>query len=222
MRTIRLYGKMGQLFGREHKYRLDVGSPAEAVHALMHTIPGFSRFLTRSRDMGLAFAVFAGKRNIGKDDLRLPVDDDADIRIAPIPRGRKGGIFQIILGAALIYVGAFTEVFSAGTSTQLIIAGIGMVAGGVVQLLTPIPRATGSTDKNGQKANTSFNGPVNTVAQGNSMPVFYGGPMPVGSVVASAGIRVMESDYTPTPTVGSVGFMGGGGGKGFVGTARTA
>jgi predicted phage tail protein len=220
LHTIRLYGVMGQKFGRVHKRKLDIGSPADAVNALMHTIPGFSRFLTRSRDMGLAFTVFAGKRNLEEGDLRAPTDEGEDIRIAPVLRGRKGGVFQIILGAVLI-AASFIPLL-APVSPYLLSTGIAMVAGGVVQMLTPLPRATGSTDKNGQQANTSFNGPVNTVAQGNPLPVFYGGPMPVGSVVASAGIRVMEADYTPTPTTGSVGFMGGGGGHGFTASVRMA
>jgi predicted phage tail protein len=226
LRTIRLYGVMGRTLGRVHKRKLEIGSPAEAVQAMMHTVPGFSRFLTRSRDMGLAFTVFAGKRNLGEGDLRTPVEADEDIRIAPVLRGRKQGVFQVILGAVLIVVGLYIGVQSGGTAGAiaqgLVATGIGMIAGGVVQMLTPLPRTTKSSDKPGQQANTSFNGPVNTVAQGNSVPVFYGGPMPVGSVVASAGIRVKESDYTPTPTVGSVGFMGGGGGSGFNGVARLA
>jgi predicted phage tail protein len=31
LRTVRLYGKMGSLFGRVHKFALETNSPAEAV-----------------------------------------------------------------------------------------------------------------------------------------------------------------------------------------------
>jgi predicted phage tail protein len=223
LRTIVLYGPLRRMFGRVHKRQLDIGSPADAVNALMHTLPGFRRFLIRSPQQGLGFHVFAGRRNLGESDLYTPVEAGEEIRIAPVLRGRKSGIFQIILGAVLIFVGAYTALFSFGTSTALVELGVSMIAGGVVQLLTPIARARGGgTDKPGQQANTSFNGPVNTVAQGNPIPVFYGGPMPVGSVVASAGIRVLESDYTPTPTNGTSGFMGGGGGSGFTASVRNA
>lgn len=34
MRTIRLYGKMGAMFGRVHRVHLDTNTPAEAVRYL--------------------------------------------------------------------------------------------------------------------------------------------------------------------------------------------
>lgn len=218
---------MGQKFGRVHRLQLDVGSPADAVRALMAMVPGFRRYLIGSRDAGIAFTVFAASKNVAEAELRMPVRTDRDIRIAPIPRGKKGGIFQIILGAVLIVAGAYVQYLSGGTptplSTGLINAGIAMVVGGVIQLLTPTPRVKGSSDRGAAKANTSFTGPINTVSQGNPNPVFYGGPMKVGSMVASAGIRVKEADYTPTPTSGTTGFMGGGRVSGnFAYVARTA
>ena len=78
LRTIRLYGKLGARFGRVH--RLAVGSAAEAVHALGIIIKGFKQFLAESKENGMAFAVFYGKRNISKDELRDPPSDN-DIRI---------------------------------------------------------------------------------------------------------------------------------------------
>ena len=222
LHTVRLYGELGRRFGRQHKFKLETRSPAEALSALMHTIPGLRRFLIRSPEQRMDFTVFAGRRNLSKGELHAPVELGTDIRIAPVLRGRKSGIFQIILGAVLVVVGLYAEGLTAGQSTALVAEGVGLIAGGVVQLLTPLPRTSGGTDKPGQQANTSFNGPVNTVAQGNPIPVFYGGPMPVGSVVASAGIRVMESDYTPTAAPANTGFMGGGGGAGFTGKARLA
>ncbi len=216
MHTIRLYGAMGQKFGRSHRFELSIGSPAEAVRALMQMIPGFRHYLINAKDRGIAFTIFAARRNIVESELRLPVAEDREIRIAPVPQGRKGGIFQIILGAVLVVVGVIGEspwgqAFGGAVwGPYAISAGVSMIAGGVIQLLTPLPRTSGSKDKQGNVGSTTFNGPINTVAQGNPVPVFYGGPMTVGSMVASAGIQVQESDYTATPTDGTESFMGGG------------
>jgi predicted phage tail protein len=102
LRTIRLYGKLGARFGRVH--HLAVSSAAEAVRALGVLHDGFNRFMAESKDMGLAFVVFYGKRNIGKDELGDPPSNN-DIRIAPVVQGSKSGGLQVLLGVALIAAG---------------------------------------------------------------------------------------------------------------------
>jgi predicted phage tail protein len=61
LRTIRLYGKMGVMFGRVHHFALDTNTPAEAVQALCSQIKGFGAYLTNAKDHGTGFAVFNGK-----------------------------------------------------------------------------------------------------------------------------------------------------------------
>jgi hypothetical protein len=85
-----------------------------------------------------------------------------------------------------------------------------MIAGGVVQLLTPLPKGLHSKDSAGNMPSYSFNGPVNTQAQGNPVPLLYGGPLKVGSAVISAGIDTLETVYAQGGL--TVGHMGGGGG----------
>ncbi|HZX76155.1 tail assembly protein [Lysobacter sp.] len=193
LRTIRLYGTLGAKFGRE--YRLAVGSVAEAVHALSTQLPGFKRFLMESKDRGMAFAVFHGRQNLREDQLLDPPGNDA-IRIAPVLAGAKrGGVFQVILGAALIIAAGF---FTGGAGWSLAIgaggmagvtAGIGLslVVGGITQMLAPNPRGLGAKDSPSNQPSYIFNGPVNTQAQGNPVPVAYGQCW-AGSAVISAGI----------------------------------
>lgn len=182
LRTIRLYGVLGAKFGRVH--RLAVTSTAEAVRALCILYDGFEAFLMNARDRNLGFAVFLDKTNIGQESLHLQTQ--REIRIAPIVIGAKGGIFQIILGIALIAVSFFIPgggLIAAG----LFNAGMALALGGIVQLLSPHPKDQKSKDK--QEPNYAFNGPVNTQAQGNCVPVAYGQPW-TGSAVVSAGITV--------------------------------
>ena len=66
-----MYGKLGTRFGRVH--RLAVNSAAEAVRALCMIKPGFERELMTSRDRGINYAVFLGKKNIAEDEMFHPV-----------------------------------------------------------------------------------------------------------------------------------------------------
>lgn len=215
LRTIRLYGDMGRLFGRVHHVALDTNTPAEAVQYLQSQFPKITAYLMGAKDRGVGFAVFAGKRNLAEDELEHPTGAD-DIRIAPILMGSKnGGVFNIILGAVLIAVGAYINIGSGGVGTPignaLIGAGVGMALGGVVQLLTPTPKGLASKDKSANTPSYAFNGPLNTEAQGHPVPLLYGGPLKVGSAVISAGIDVRENSAAFQPPKTGEHHMGYGG-----------
>lgn len=176
--TIRLNGELGKKFGRVHRFA--VQSVAEAIRAMSIMIPGFEAELMGSKDRGIAYAVFIGKENIERDQLHNPVGSKT-IKISPMIRGSKhGGLFSLIVGVVLIVVGSFADM------PQLVTAGISMVAGGVVQLLSPVQNISSKNNPaNGTSYN--FNGPVNTTVQGNPVPLLYG-ELIVGSAVVSAGI----------------------------------
>lgn len=205
IRTVRLYGRLGALFGRVH--RLAVDSPAEAVRALSLQLHGFQAYLMNAKDHGMGFTVFVGKRNIGREELTYPPGDD-DIRIAPVILGSKqGGLLQVVLGIVLIVVGAFTY------NPYLVGMGIMMVVGGAVQMLSPQPKDQKAKDGPANEPNYAFNGPVNTQAQGNPVPLLYG-RMTVGSAVISAGIQSSDSVYIPIGGGVYTGPGNGGGGGG--------
>lgn len=209
LRKVRLYGELGARFGRVHE--LAVSSAAEAVRALGVMLYGFDAYLTNAKDRGVGYAVFYGKRNISQHEL-CDLSDSEEIRIAPVLMGAKrGGIFNIILGAVLIFAGGY--LFAPRFGGALINAGIAMVIGGVVQLLTPTPKGRSSEDDKPPSHN--FNGPLNTQAQGYPVPVLYG-ELIVGSAVLSAGITTKDQAIAPSnaPRVGS------GGGGSFIGFSR--
>ncbi len=199
LKTIRLYGKLGTRFGRVH--RLAVNSTAEAVRALCMLKPGFEKELMTSRDRGIHYAVFLGKKNIGEEEMLHPAGRD-DIRIAPILQGcGRGGLFQTILGAALMVFAMWATSGFSGLATLadtmksgwgiMAMMGISMMAGGVMQLLSPQMKGLSAQDSVENGASYAFNGAVNTTAQGNPVPLGYG-RMIVGSAVVSAGIYAMD------------------------------
>ncbi|AGQ28809.1 hypothetical protein M495_18880 [Serratia liquefaciens ATCC 27592] len=187
-RTVRLYGVLGVTFGRVH--RLVIDTPREAIKALSITIPGFERFLQTAKGRGLTFAVFNGKKNIGFDEIKFT--GRGDIRIAPVIIGsKKAGVFQTILGAVLVAAGAVMTIMSGGTATPfaagLMMSGASMMIGGVIQMLSPMQGGLASRQDPDNKPSYAFGGPVNTIAQGNPVPIGYG-KRRVGGAIISAGI----------------------------------
>lgn len=189
-RVIRLYGILGTTFGRE--FKLSVASPKEAIRALCVIVPGFERFLNTSKQRGLTYAVFSGKRNLNDDELSMD-QSTADIRIAPVILGSKrGGVFQTILGVALVAVGAVASYFGGGAvGVPLMQFGAAMALGGVVQMLSPQTTGLASKQSADNKASYAFGGVTNTTAQGNPVPLLYGRRR-IGGAIISAGIYVED------------------------------
>lgn len=188
MKTVKLLGELGKKFGKSFKF--DISSPAEAVRALTANNPNFKQHLIESEKRGIAYKVLVGKEAISVDDIHNPSGKDV-IKFVPVLQGAGGnGTFQFILGAALV-VAAFT--IAQPFASYLIPIGASMMIGGVAQMLTPVPSLSGQ-DSNNQpdnKPSYTFNGAVNTSAQGYPVPIGYGRMM-VGSAVISGGITVEE------------------------------
>lgn len=187
--TIRLYSALGARFGRVHK--LAVQTSAEAVKALCVNFDGLEEYLMNAKKNGMTFAVFRGKRNIGVQDFK-ELGGDSDIRIAPIMEGaKKAGVFQTILGAVMVVAGVLISTFSAGTlsvfGASLAAGGIGMMAGGIYQMLSPQPKGLQGRDDPDNKPSYAFGGSVNTLAMGNPVAVLYG-EREIGGAIISAGI----------------------------------
>ncbi|CBJ83050.1 putative phage tail assembly protein (phage tail protein) [Xenorhabdus bovienii str. Jollieti] len=182
LRTIRLSGVLIPQFGRE--YKLAVSSPIEAIRALSVIIDGFEKFLLTAKERGLTFAVFIGKRNISRDELEL--SGEGDIRIVPVIIGsKKAGIFQTILGAVMVVAGVFAWATPYGV--PLVMSGVSMMLGGVVQMLSPMPGGLARREDPDNKPSYAFGGPVNSIAQGNPVPIGYGRRR-IGGAIISAGI----------------------------------
>lgn len=180
LREIRLSGQLGKKFGRVHYFVCN--DIAGAVRALCLMVPGFAQELYGSQDKGVAYSCWIGNENVGETMLHAPVGDEI-IRIAPeIIGSGRGPAFQVVLGAALIVGAPYLAGAVWGSSATLAVSiakyapalGFAMALGGVAQLLTPQPRGLTSIKSVDNGASYNFNGPVNTTAQGNPVPVLYG------------------------------------------------
>ena len=181
LKTIKLYGILAKRFGKE--FRLDVESTSEAMRALCVQVKGFEHFMLHAHEHGLEFAVFQDKQNISESELGMSTGAKV-IKIVPRVMG-AGGTFQAILGAVMI-AASFIPGIGQVLAPALLGAGIGMLIGGVAQMLMPKTETTQDENQDGNKANKGFGGAVTTVAQGNPVPVLYG-QREVGGFIASAG-----------------------------------
>ncbi|ENR2980339.1 MULTISPECIES: tail assembly protein [Acinetobacter calcoaceticus/baumannii complex] len=209
LKTIKLYGILGQKFGRE--FKLDVANTREAMRALSVQIAGFEHFMLHAHEQGLRFAVFLkiknssnkrGKKrpaiydhetkrlitgdNIGEEQLDMNTEADT-IHIVPRVMGAGGnnGILQLVLGAILI-AASFIPGIGQAAQVALIGAGAGMAMGGVASMLMPKIDNTQDQNQDGNRANKGFGSAVTTVAQGNPVPVLYG-QREIGGFIVSAG-----------------------------------
>lgn len=181
MVTVKLGGYLKQ-FGREHKFM--VSKPREVIKALCKQIKGFENAMNTANLRGFRFAVFNGKHNI-KDVEELELGTKDVMRIIPIMEGSKrAGLFQTILGAAIVAVGVFSSAYG---GAGVIMAGVSMMAGGAVQMLAPQAQGLKTKSDADNQASYAFGSPVNTTAQGNPIGLLYG-EREVGGAIVSAEI----------------------------------
>ena len=187
-KTICFHGVLRERFGKE--WRVQADSVKEAMRLLSAQIQGLENFLMNAHTKGLRFAIFTDKRKtISEKEVDMDTGSDL-IRIIPIVEGAGGnGILQTVLGAVLIVVGVVVTGMSFGSAgavgAGLIGAGIGMMLGGVAQMLMPKTN-TEDANSDGNKANKGFGSAVTTVAQGNPVPILYG-EFEVGGFVLNGG-----------------------------------
>lgn len=181
MKTIRLHGILAKKFGKT--FRLSVHSTKEAMRALCVQLKGFEAFMMNAHTQGLRFAVFHDKHNISETELDMNHNAKI-IRVVPIIEGsKKSGLLQTVLGAVLVVVGVVGNIYG-GWGTPFIQAGIGLMIGGIAQMMMP-KIDTQDQNQDGNRANKGFGGAVTTVAQGNPIPILYG-EREIGGFIMSA------------------------------------
>ncbi len=164
-------------------------------------IPGLRQHISQGR-----YKVRVGEKKLDMDTLEkgmhARLKQNTEIRITPVVAGAKnGGLFQTILGAALVVIGAigvFTPFGQAlggavwGTYAMQI--GAAMMIGGVAQMLTKTPKTNSSSSSTDNGiANNYFSSLENVVGQGDPVPLLYG-RMRVGSHVISQGITTDKTE----------------------------
>lgn len=183
MTTIKLSGPLIRRFGRIHERLIDSGTVKEVFSALRATLAGFEDEVKRLDSLGMRFAIFRNGKNIGHKDFERT--GSQEIRIVPVVAGSKrGGVLQTVLGIAMIVAGTFLSTTPFGA--PLIGAGIGMVAGGVIQMLSPQAKGLTQSGSPENLPSYAFGSARNTTASGNPVPICIGERRWGGAIVSAS------------------------------------
>jgi predicted phage tail protein len=167
MTTILLSGPLIKMFGRVHRRALESKSVGEALKALKCTLEGFEAAVKDLEKRGMRFAIFRNKKNVSEKDFAL--GGAQEVRIVPVISGSKrAGLLQTIIGAVLI-AASFIPGFQALAPT-----GIALVAGGVIQMLSPQKAGLSQSTSPENLPSYAFGSAKNTTASGNPVPICIG------------------------------------------------
>ena len=188
IKRIKLSGSLGRRFGVFHE--LAVESYPEAIRALSYQVEGFKDYMQSEVGSRMRYAVFVDGRNVGQHDEKA-WQCAKEIRIIPVPTGSKsGGLFQVVLGAAIMatafFTGGATLAMGAFASSAFMFGGA-MALGGVMQMISPQQGGMSMASQGAEnKPSYAFGGAVNTTAAGYPIPLPYG-RRTVGGAIWSAG-----------------------------------
>lgn len=183
-----LVGEVGEKFGAEW----DMNAPRirDVFNLIACQRPGFKQYIRDLAQKGVSFTIQQGSDFLEEKELEFNLSS-SDTIITLVPAGAKG-IGKIIVGAVILatvgwavaaaagggaaggLVGFLTN--GAGAATTLSIPGmvvmslgINLVLGGLQEMLMPEPK----TDR-AEQDSYLFSGGVNSVREGQVVPVAYG------------------------------------------------
>lgn len=191
--TVELGAGFGGAF--QEKWDLSVVNAKQAINLIDANCGGqFINWMRTNRDKYSHYHIKIEKHDgscIELSDQTFKMDSRLSniksIRITPILKGSGGKVaswFQVIVAVVVIVVSCIWF------NPAGIAAGIGMLVGGVMGLI-----ASNTSDDNkgaDNKNSTYFNGPKNTVAQGNPVQLIYGKKILVGSQIVSSSFEIEQ------------------------------
>ncbi|MEK6884379.1 MAG: hypothetical protein AABY22_32405 [Nanoarchaeota archaeon] len=212
---ISLHGILGEKIGE--KWNLSVKSVSEAIHAInILSHRKFYKELAENDKNNIKYQILVDNNKLEGIE-NLEINDTEAIRnsefciqrsniksidIVPVLEGAgaNSGIIATVVGALLIVVGVVL-LFFPGTQAlgvALIMAGLGLVAAGVMNLISKQPEFEDFRESRG-KISYLFNGPTNISREGGPVPVGYG-RLIVGSQVASATYEISNVSAEEDPS----------------------
>jgi predicted phage tail protein len=189
MIVFQLYGELGAKYGKE--FKLHVKTVREGIALLAANFKDFKQHLIDSDTRLAGYEVWANDESLAatENDFKLQ-REGAVVKIIPVAKG-AGANGRIIAGVVLVIVGVLLNVYGGGSGSPVIMAGIGLIAGGIAEKLAPKPKTNPEKDDINDAKSYIFSGPVNSTKQGRPVAIGYG-KMIVGSNVISASITTTD------------------------------
>lgn len=180
--TLYLSGSLIRKFFRKKDYLLDSQNAWEVFRALKASLQGFEQEIKRLESLGMRFAIFRNRKNVGAD--QFDCGGAGEVRIVPVVAGSKrGGALQTIVGIVLI-VASF--LVAPGSQPALLAAGIGTTAGGVIQMLSPQAKGLSQSAAPENLPSYAFGSAKNTTASGNPVPICIGKRRWGGAIISAS------------------------------------
>ena len=221
--NVKIHGVLADQLGRS-EWKLAVNSVGEAVRAIECNSQKLYKQLMENDKKNIKYRILINEKDFlmeeGKDpdsledlfesELVLKNNNLKSIDIVPVIEGSDDimSIVTIVIGVALIatgwgalvgakFMGGVT--ISKGVATAMVLGGIGLVAAGVTNLLTPMPKFGDFREiEGGGSRSYIFNGPENTIREGG--PVFVGyGRLLIGSHVIQSALDTVDTDAEVAP-----------------------
>lgn len=202
MINLHLYGEMASRYGDLH--RLNVNSFGAAMRLMDINYPGFKKAISVEEKYGIVKGdLLAKQRNeLFLNEINMPIGDD-DYHLVPEIMGAGGNSFLSVITGALLIAASWWAGGAAGwaylgaqgyaAATGLFYMGSSLILSGVAGMFTQAPSFDNLNRGNAEdKPSYNFNGPVNTVESGRTMPVMCGNCW-VGSIVGSFGWRTTST-----------------------------
>lgn len=181
MTVIELSGSLRKALGREHRRFLGTRSVRELLKALTITLPGFKEEVDRLSRLGMSFAIYRNGKNVGETEFDR--GGSKVVRIVPVVAGSKrGGMLQTVVGAILI---AASFIPLPGFQALLPI-GMALVAGGVIQMLSPQQGGLKQSASPENMPSYAFGSAKNTTASGNPVPICIGERRWGGAIISAS------------------------------------
>lgn len=207
------HGKMAEDLGRA-RWDLAISTPVEALRAVEAIHGGVFKHLRENLDT--EYILLVNGREIEVSAELGAVHPDGKLRsvdIMPVPKGAGSGLeagLMILLGVVLLAAAIFIPGFAAATPLiygLVVSVGISLIFSGISSMLAPTKNQdTGDGDR---RPSYIFNGALNTMRQGNPVPLGVGA-MLIGSQVISMGVyaRAIDVDEAPRRVVQVSGDVG--------------
>ena len=211
--SIKIHGILGEQIGKS-EWSLSVSSVDEAIRAIESNCRKLYKHLIENDKKNIKYRVLINEKDISHDEskdintlegltsseLIVKKSNLETIDIVPVIEGASDWI-PVIAGIALMatgvgMAGGFGALMQGGNfmAQAVFMGGVGLVAAGITNLLTPMPKF-GDFREIEQQGGKSylFNGPENTIREGG--PVFVGyGRLLVGSHVIQSSSDVVDVD----------------------------
>ncbi|MQA57645.1 tail assembly protein [Pseudomonas piscis] len=179
MTIVYLSGPLIRKFFRKKDYLLDSRNTWEVFRALKATLEGFEQEIKRLETLGMRFAIFRNRKNVGADEFER--GGAREVRIVPVIAGSKrGGVLQTVLAAVLIVVGVVAQ------QPWMVQTGVAMAIGGVIQMLSPQAKGLSQSGAPENLPSYAFGSARNTTASGNPVPICIGERRWGGAIISAS------------------------------------